>query len=203
MKGTYILTSDGLTNQKLIDEVVKGAGSSLEKKGVVIVTTASKNKELNPYSQKAYNQFVVMGFGKVVFADFETEPEFDFNSFNIIYVCGGNTFKLLHSARLVHFKKVIEDLLERDGVYIGVSAGTNIVTPSIHFVEEYNLDPNTIGMTDFDGFNLVPINIFVHYEPKWESIVGGYERKYNTSFERITNDQAIVIDDSGTRIISG
>ncbi|MBI4136294.1 MAG: Type 1 glutamine amidotransferase-like domain-containing protein [Candidatus Vogelbacteria bacterium] len=203
MSGTFILTSDGLTNKVLVNAVIAAAGSGLSKQKAAIITTASKGKETNPYSQKAREQYLEMDFGEVLFVDLETEPKFAFDKFHLIHVCGGNTFKLLHFARQANFKQTIEKLIARGGVYVGVSAGVNIVMPSVHIVEEYQLDSNLIGLKDFTGFNLVPMNIFVHYAPEWEPVVGGYEKKYGLQFVRITDDQAIVFREGQMEIITG
>src|SRR5687767_10267168 len=118
MNGTLILTSDGLTTDRMIQEVTKTAGSDISKKSVAIVTTASRDKEENPYSIRAKEQYQHMGFEKVMFADLESQPDFDYSSYNLIHVCGGNTFKLLHYARLCRFKEAVENLLNRDGIYV-------------------------------------------------------------------------------------
>ena len=142
-----------------------------------------------------------MGFGEVLFVDLEADPGFDFRGFSVIHVCGGNTFKLLHFARQANFKKTIAELIARGGVYVGVSAGTGIVMPSVHIVHEYQLDPNLVGLKDFSELNLVPVNIFVHYAPEWESVVGDYEKKHGVNFVRITNDQAVVLKRGKMKIV--
>ena len=89
-----------------------------------------------------------MGFTKIDFVDLEIESDKDFSPYGVIYVCGGNTFKLLKFARQANFKFSIENLLKRNGVYVGVSAGSIIVGPSINIANEVEPDPNTIGLDD-------------------------------------------------------
>lgn len=200
MSGTLILTSDGLTTPPMLRHVVAGM-KELARAKVVIVTTASKNKERNPYSLRAHAQYSELGCESVQFVDIEAQPTFDFSSHHLIHVCGGNTFKLLHIARQSNFKRSVEELLSRHGVYVGVSAGTIILTPSIQFVDDLCLDPNSIEMTDFQSFNLIPQNIFVHYTPRWEKILSSYEKDIACSFIRITNEQAVLIKNNTVEII--
>ena len=97
-------------------------------------------------------RFSKLGFKHIRFDDFETNLNIDFSATDVIYVCGGNTFKLLHYARESDFKSTLQKFIEKGGLYIGISAGTNLVTPTIEFVSEMNLDPNDLEMKDFIHF---------------------------------------------------
>src|SRR3989344_4218873 len=195
MNGVIMLTLDGLTRKKMIKEIELAVDTDVSNKKAAIITTASKGKEENPYSKKAKYQYMQMQFGKVVFADLEDNPDFDFSDYDLIHVCGGNTFKLLHFARLANLKKSIEYLLEKNGIYVGVSAGSLIMPPSIDIVRECSLDSNLIKMTDFTAFAILPIYICVHYEPKdekWGIRQDNYIKNNNRIFYKINNDQAIL-----------
>lgn len=199
-QGKLLLTSTGLTSEN-VSLKFKGLVSNPENTSVAIVTTAAEGKSENKYSQLAKKQFEDLGFVAVDFVDLETEPQKDFSSYGVIYVCGGNTFKLLKFAREANFKTAIEDLLERDGVYIGVSAGSTIVGPSIVIAGEVAADSNDIGLEDLTGFGITDLIILPHYSPEIEEEVIAFENKYSVKVERLNNSQAILIENDQENLV--
>lgn len=137
-KGTLLLTSTGLSSESILNKFAEVIGG--DKPRVAIVTTAAEGKENNKYSVLAKKQFTDMGFDVVDFVDLETQPTKDLSSYRVIYVCGGNTFKLLKFAKEANFKNAVQNLLNCDGVYVGVSAGSLIVGPSIQIAGEVEPD---------------------------------------------------------------
>lgn len=198
--GTILLTSTGLSSKNVYDkfkEIKKLKGL----KKAVIITTASIGKEENQYSQMALSQLKSAGLETVDFYDFESKGPGDFSSYDVIYVCGGNTFKLMKFARQATFDKDIKSLLEKGGVYIGVSAGSLIVGPSIQIVNEVHPDKNEIGLTDFSGFNIIDLIIFPHYSSDLEDEIKSFEKRNDAKIERIDNSQAIIIEDGKKALI--
>jgi len=124
------LTSTGLTNLK-VREAILGEIGKMQSQSVAIITTADDEKENNKYCQLALSQFNELGFKKVDFVDLERTPDYDFLDYGIIYVSGGDTFRLLKFAKEANFRKTLSDLFDRGGVYIGVSAGSYIMCPTI------------------------------------------------------------------------
>jgi dipeptidase E len=153
MKGAIILTSTGLFAQK-VRQAAKKFFDNLPHKSVAIITTAAEGKENNKYSKLAESQFKELCFNVIDFVDLENNHRADFSKYNVIYVCGGNTFKLLKYAREANFKETIVDLLDRGGIYIGVSAGAIILSPTIQMAAYVNPDPNDVG----------PINLEIKLE---------------------------------------
>lgn len=187
------LTSTGLSDPKIYNKFVETVGNTSNKKAVVI-TTAAQDKDRNKYSQLAMNQLLSMGFLKVNFCDLENERDRDLSSYDVIYVCGGNTFKLLKFARVSNFKESVEKLLERGGIYVGVSAGSIILGPSIKIAEEIHPDINDVQLNDLSAFSIIDFTVMVHYSEKLESEVMAFEKKEKIKVERLTNEQAIIID---------
>ena len=198
--GTILLTSTGLSSKSVYEKFVEIKDSRGLKKAIII-TTASTEKEGNQYSQLALSQLKLTGFETVNFYDFENQGPGDFSSYDTIYVCGGNTFKLMKFARQVSFDKDIRLLLEKGGVYIGVSAGSLIVGPSIKIANEIHADKNEVCLTDFSGFNIVDLIIFPHYSSDLEEEIKSFENRNKTAVERINNSQAIVIENGKKTVI--
>jgi dipeptidase E len=199
-KGFIFLTSTGLSSEP-VTERFKGLFSDYKNHAVAIVTTAAEEKENNKYAQLAKKQFSEMGFLRIDFIDLETEPDKDFAEYDVIYVCGGNTFKLLKFARESNFKASIESLLKRNGVYIGVSAGSIIVGPSIEIAGEVAADKNEVGLEDFTGFGITNFIILPHYSPEVEEETKAFEAKNRVTVERLNNSQAALIENGEKTII--
>lgn len=198
--GTLLLTSTGLSSPNVLNkflEIIDGA----KNKQVAIVTTAAEGKETNKYSQLANKQFVDLGFSIVDFVDLETDLAKDLSMYDVVYVCGGNTFKLLKFARVANFKNSVESLLKKGGVYIGVSAGSIIIGPSVEIANEVRPDPNTVGLSDFTGFGIINTTVMPHYSPEIEEQVKIFENKHNIIIDRIDNSQAILIQEGHKTII--
>ena len=199
-KGFLFLTSTGLSC-KAVTKKLKLIFVDRKKVSVAIITTAAEGKEKNKYSLLAKKHFENMGFVNVDFIDLEAQREKDFSSYGIIYVCGGNTFKLLKFAREANFKNSIENLLKRNGVYIGVSAGSIIVGPSIEIAGKIAADKNTIGLKNLTGFGITDLIILPHYSPDLEKKTRAFETKCNVTVERISNSQALLIKNGEKTII--
>jgi dipeptidase E len=198
--GKLLLTSTGLSSEnvaKRFQSFFTDSGSQ----AVAIVTTAADDKEQNKYSQLAKKQFEEMGFTKIDFVDLEAEPGRDFSSYGVIYVCGGNTFKLLKFAREANFKTSIENLLSRGGVYVGVSAGSIIVGPSINIANEVEPDQNDISLEDLTGFNITDLIILPHYSPEVEEETKVFEKKYGVTVDRLNNSQAAFLENGEKTIV--
>jgi dipeptidase E len=199
-RGSIILTSTGISTDSVRQLTIKYF-STLPLKSVAIVTTAAEGKENNKYSKLAETQFKELGFSVVNFVDIENNPHADFSKYNVIYVCGGNTFKLLKYAREAHFKETLEELLGREGVYIGVSAGSIILAPTIQIAVSVDPEPNEIGISDLTGLNLISFEVHPHYESTQDIELSLYQKITKNKIIRISNSQALIISDSGQEVV--
>ena len=198
--GILLLTSTGLSG-KAVSDKLKSIVSDPKNSSVAIITTVAEGKENNKYSQLAKKQLEEMGFVRIDFVDLERDPNKDFSFYGIIYVCGGNTFKLLKFAREADFKTSVENFLKRKGIYIGVSAGSIIVGPSIQITAEIKPDKNEVGLKDLTGFGITDLIIMPHYSLEMEGGIVAFENKYGVKVERINNSQAILIENGQKTLI--
>lgn len=198
--GTLLLTSTGLSSPNVLNKFLEITGDT-KNKHVAIITTAAEGKEVNKYSQLAHKQFIDLGFLSVDFIDLETDPTKDFSLYDVVYVCGGNTFKLLKFARTANLKTSIESLLKRGCIYIGVSAGSIIIGPSVKIADEVQPDPNIVGLSDFSGLDIIKEIVLPHYSPEIEDQVKIFENKYNVIVDRVDNSQAILVQEGYKTII--
>jgi dipeptidase E len=134
-------------------------------------------------------------------------PTKDFSAYDVIYVEGGNTFKLLRFAKDANFKQTIEKLLARGGVYIGVSAGSAIMCPNIKLTEwkvkaGLRPDKNRFDLTDLTAFDFAPFLLVVHFAPEQIEIVKKFIQEEAVYPVRVlTDEQAFVIKNGQTILI--
>lgn len=190
--GTIILTSSSFSEPRVMAKFLLTVGDT-KGKNVSIVTTACEEKENDTYAKLTKQQLKEKGFSNINFVDLEFDSEHDFSNCEVIHVCGGNTFKLMKFARNANFDSTIRNLIKRGGCYMGVSAGSIIVGSSINIASELCDDSNKIGLTDMDGFKLVPFDILPHYTPSIETATRNFEEKYSTKVERLTDGSALII----------
>lgn len=199
-QGIIILTSTGLSAEP-VRRASERFFDLLPHKSVAIVTTAAEGKENNKYSKLAESQFRELGFNTVDFIDIEDDQRADFSKYSVIYVCGGNTFKMLKYARDANFKDAIKKLLERDGVYIGVSAGAIILAPTIKAAATIDPDQNIVGINDFTGLSIINFEVHPHHELEEEPEILEYEKTVPYKITRLSNTQALIISGDNQEFI--
>ena len=93
---------------------------------------------------------------------FEELADKDFNKYSLIYIGGGNTYKLLNGIKTTHTYDKLKEYIKNDGIVYGSSAGAVIFGKDINIIEA--MDNNDIGIKDTSGFDyLNGISLFVHY----------------------------------------
>lgn len=198
--GVLVLTSIGLSSAKVTREVEKYF-NIIDNKKVAIITTASHLKSRNKYVTLAVQQFKSLGFKVIDLIDLQNDRHIDFSKYDVIYVCGGDVFKLLKYARKSNFKTAVQDLLDRNGMYIGVSAGAMIMGSSIEIALFVDPEPNTVGIKDLQSFRLINGEIHPHYTTAHNKELSKYKKITNNTIITLTNSQALVVNSSGKKLI--
>jgi len=114
---------------------------------------------------------------------------------NILFLSGGNTFRLLRNLRNSGLDQAVIEFAQRENtVLAGASAGAIVLTPSIGICGIEGVDENRVGLTDLAGLGIVGFEIFPHYEPRWDGAIAAYESAHQTPLRKITNEELIVLD---------
>ena len=120
--------------------------------------------------------------------------------FDVIYVCGGNTFYLLKKIREIGFDKVIIEFTKTDKLYLGVSAGSILVNPNIS-AANVGLDPDKNDV-DLTGLNLTDVVVSPIIAKK-KTIIDEFKKKSQYKVVPLTDSQALLVIGRETKIIDG
>ncbi|OGZ63978.1 MAG: hypothetical protein A2812_02245 [Candidatus Staskawiczbacteria bacterium RIFCSPHIGHO2_01_FULL_36_16] len=192
---TLLLTSAGMEMKGEIAKLLQKPAYDIT---VAFVTTAAKPEEDILYLQKDFEAMKEMGFNvQEVDIEQKTERELSeiFQLKDIVFVEGGNTFYLLKAMRKCNFKKVIRRFLKQGKVYIGASAGSIVTGKTIKTAGWKSGDKNLVKLKNLKGLNLVPFDIFVHYQPEHGETI---KKKMPWKWQRrklkiLTDQQAILV----------
>ena len=154
-----LLTSTGFFHQKVRDQFLKLIPN---KKSAVIITTASPQKELNQYAIQAKVDLTEMGFEQVSFLDFDKDSIAPLEHADVIYLNGGNPFKLLYALKESSADRLLQKRATEPCVLVGVSAGAVVLGASTGIVDWFSPTLNTMGMKDFKGCGLYAFSLFPH-----------------------------------------
>ncbi len=102
-------------------------------------------------------------------------------NFNVIYVCGGTTQHLLNKMNETNFNIPLKKFLHNGGVYVGVSAGSVVLSKNL---------PNNLGY--------INCTLNVHAEEGTEC---GYLNTSDCPNIKLMDSQAIIITDNDIAII--
>lgn len=191
--GKFILTSQGFYGNRIIP-FVESLTCKMNNKSAVIITTAADEREKCKYNMEDFKTLKSIGFKNVDFVDLEKKETSHVSNCDLIYVGGGNTFRLIKAARESYFKKTIEGVIGAGGIYLGVSCGSLIIGPSILLAEEFTDDNQKIKMTDFSGLGLIPYIVMHHYDDFLEDRLVAFEKKHGVTLLRLRDGEAYVFD---------
>jgi dipeptidase E len=116
-----------------------------------------------------------------------------FSDKNVVQVLGGNVFYLLKHIRKSGFDKILKGLLTNGLCYVGCSAGSYLMCPTIE-VAGWNSAKNKYGVTDFTALGYVPFLIKCHYTEDIKEKV--LEKAVNLKYPLriLRNDQAFLVE---------
>jgi dipeptidase E len=161
------------------------------------ITTASKgNSEKGKLFAEKIKNIIKENNYSFKEIDIENKSKEELKEFfkdkNVIHTEGGNTFYLLKAIKKTGFDKILNELLNEGKVYIGTSAGSSIMGPTIGFSSYI---PENTSQNELEALNFVPFLIKCHYTDQNEK---EYQEKLKTLKYplRIMRDgQGILVED--------
>lgn len=182
-----ILTSCGFRKEDLKNKFYKIISKEeLKNKKVLYITTAvdGENDPDKSWVKEEYKTILDLGINDVNITEYKIGNEINIGEFDIIYMMGGNTFYLLDKIRKYKFDKTIKEFISKGKIYIGSSAGSEILMSSIETALPY--DENNVNMTDFTGLNIVKGLLVPHANRK---------KEYIEDLKRKTKEKLYTIED--------
>lgn len=168
-----LLTSNGLSTPEISGSFREMTGSDRRNVKVLFIPTASRTEEELVYVRKTYEELLASGVMPEYLTVFDIDrcledgSSYDPYEFDCMVVCGGNTYYLLAKLKESGFLDLIRDAVEKGVLYVGVSAGSVIASPSIDHISF--LDENDSGLEDFSALGFVCEQIVPHYEADFDS----------------------------------
>ena len=196
-KGGYI--TDGSYDDQIL------FGKPRDRAQWAYITTASKSVPDMMYIKKHEQRMRELGWDfEELDLDGKTTDELRglLKNKDAINMVGGNTFYLLKSIRESGFTEVLDEFLERGGVYCGSSAGAYVACPTIEMATwrtPQRFDRH--GITDFTAMNLVPFLILAHYTPEIEAMIKPGTEQSMYPVKLLNDQQAIVVQDGNIEIL--
>ena len=198
------LTSAGLVRETR-DTFLKLLSIAPNEATVAFIPTAADPEENKWFVDKDRELIDEIGM-KIQEVDLKNENETSLlqklSPLQVIYVEGGNTFYLLNWVRKSGFDKVLPRLLGEGKIYIGVSAGSILVGPSIELSNwKHDWDKNIVNLKDLTGLNLVQFAISPHFIEKHRELLEQKSKTVNYPVVALNDTQAILVNGREIKIV--
>ena len=164
-----------------------------EEATVLFIPTAAMQDELkaNTIIARLKNELLALGFlsTNITIHDIDGSlTEEDAMRFDVIYITGGNTPYLAKHIKDAGFERIITKMIFANKVYIGMSAGSMLLTPSFNEDDIHN--------PLFTGLGLIKAYVAVHCE-------AGTQNRFDLPLPHIAlqENQAIELHWDGYKLI--
>ncbi|MBI2498838.1 Type 1 glutamine amidotransferase-like domain-containing protein [Candidatus Woesearchaeota archaeon] len=197
-----LLTSTGLATQNITDQFLQIINKPVSQIKIIFIPTASRSEEELKYVDESKKELLDLGISENNIKTLNLDSSVLFEEvedFDVIYVCGGNTFYLLKKVRETGFDKVIIEFAKTDKLYFGVSAGSILVCPNIDIASPF--DENDVNLTDLTGLNLTDVIVSPHYKNEEKAIIDDFKKKSQYEIVPLTDEQALLVVDGETKIV--
>jgi dipeptidase E len=201
-----LLTSGGISNRAISSALLAMVGKPASEVRVGFIPTAA-NVEL--YNKDwVIGQFLSLwrnGFSQIDIVDFSADGvdwKARLEAVDMLWLSGGNTFHLLDQARKTGFDTWLKKALKTK-IYVGGSASSILMTPSIAVAGLEPGDENLPGLTDLTGLGIVPFEIEPHCDAARLEAMKEYAATSANPLYAIDDETAIQVIDGEVTVLSG
>lgn len=197
-----LLTSVGICVKNTADFFLKILPKNPKECSVLMFACVEDDEDIF-YVNEAKKELSDICISNITFFNLRDEKFIDQNKYDIIYICGGDTFLILDRMRKLGVDKfIIQSVKDNSSVYVGVSAGGILAGPDIEIAGWGSEgDINDINLMDLEGLNLTNIALFPHYKFHLKNEVDEFRKKVKYPVVEITDKQAFFVDNNGYKII--
>lgn len=208
-----LLTSAGLSNPSIINALSELAIKPFFELKIAFIPTAANIEEgdKKDWYIKDLIKLYDLKFASIDIVEISALPKEIWlerlKEVDIIYVEGGNTYHLMHWFNHSGLSEILPELLKTK-VYVGVSAGTMIINPTIiHAYKEKPISQKINNDSSDKGLSFVNFMVEPHMNSVWfpESTFDNLEKrskKYQYSIYGIDDESAIKIDGDKVEVVS-
>ncbi|MDD5251454.1 MAG: Type 1 glutamine amidotransferase-like domain-containing protein [Patescibacteria group bacterium] len=200
-----LLTSAGWWKNPEIGKVlVKLVNKKPAEIRIFLVITPTKYLKRNKFILRQFRQFkgIRIPEQNVTFFQLDRKVKKDeLKNIDVVFVFGGNTFDYMDRIKTTGLDKLIKAFVKKGGVYLGLSAGSYVVCPTIEAASWKHADANTAGLKDLRGLNFVPFLITAHFEEGLRSIIEKAAKNTKYQVIALTDKQAVLIKGKSKKII--
>jgi len=208
-----LLTSGGLENNSIIKALSDLLQKPFEESKIAFIPTASNLEEgdKKDWLIEDLIQLKNLKFNSIDIVDISALPKEIWlkrlKEADILFIEGGNTYHLMYWFNKSGLSEILPELLKTN-IYIGVSAGTVVATPSLlNSKSEAKIVEKISGQISHQGLGLIGFMIEPHVNSVWfpESTFENLEKKskhYKYPIYCLDDNSAIKIDGDIIEIIS-
>jgi peptidase E len=191
-----LLTSNGWkTNKKIKKIFLKMLNKPVSEVKVLVVSVSSNTKDENKHLSYHLNELEKLGIRRENINILSKRKKPKTRVFDVIYVCGGNTFLYMYFLRKTRWNKIIKNLVKNGCFYFGISAGSVIEGKRIDIANiGSNPDENIVNLKNYRGLNLVPFCIYPHYTKSDERTIKDFEKKKRCKVIRLKDKDFMLLD---------
>ncbi len=201
-----LLTSAGITNKDIAQSLEGLVGKSPTLTKIGFIPTADNVETGNKsFLIGQYDNLRKYGYTWIDIIDPSAEGvnwQERLGGVDVVFVSGGNTFYLLEQVRKSGFNDWLNNMLDHK-VYVGVSAGSIIMTPNIAIASVDDGDENYVGLTDLNGLGAVDFEVSPH-TPEYVSHEANdeYVKSITNELYAFDDQTAIQVVDSQVEVVS-
>ena len=171
---------------------------------ILSINTTSESSQERLGTVRKWYQKIGLQEKNINILNLNTDAIPSFRDLDILHIWGGNTFRYLQRIRELGLESRIRDFIDRDGVYVGSSAGSTIMCPDVD--ENFINSVNKIGLIDVRGFGYVDFYMSPHWDTKNHGEKRTSQIKYSWESGKrlipLTDQQAVLVLDSDFNIVS-
>jgi len=190
------LTSTGLENKDISSHFETSFLPEETKDLSFLVVSIQDSEQDAFYLKKTLSEIKNIGAQDIDVFKLGSEKFISKKDYDVVYVCGGNTFDYLDRLRKTGLDKFILDFSKKeDSVYVGVSAGSIIAGPSIEIAGWGNEgDKNNINLINLEGLSLVDYILYPHYRRELKAELDSFRLKTGNPIIELQDNQAMIIN---------
>lgn len=131
----------------------------------------------------------------------ETEISKTMDDYDVIHLEGGNTFHILKTIYNTNFDKILKKRLDEGMNYIGTSAGSYVMTPSIITATWNDRGFDRCRLEDFTALNYIPYILKAHYTKERRQSILDNAQGLKWPLKILTDNQAIAVNGDNYQLI--